>query len=228
MSGPSLTELQCTPLILQKHINAEIAPKLQFNPISEKTAYNWMIKLGYSLCSHKKGVYHDGHERPDVVLKHESFNALFTTNDQCASTTFPSSALTCRSLIRKYDDTTNEPLPLHLKPGEKELIIVFHDESCFHSNDLQSSCWLKDGQQELRRKSRGRLVHVSDFIVEQTGRLSLDDTAIAAQQELPPEQRLSVTDARKIIYPGKNADPYWNMDQLISQVGVSLLRAAEW
>jgi hypothetical protein len=28
-----------------------------------------------------------------------------------------------------------------LRPGEKEIIAVFQDESCFHANDYQSSIW---------------------------------------------------------------------------------------
>jgi len=35
--------------------------------LSERTARQWLIKLGWQHTMLKKGVYMDGHERPDVV-----------------------------------------------------------------------------------------------------------------------------------------------------------------
>ncbi|EJD54935.1 hypothetical protein AURDEDRAFT_155172 [Auricularia subglabra TFB-10046 SS5] len=110
--------------------------------------------------------------------------------------------------IRKYDNKTQEPLELTLKPGEKELVVIFHDESSFHANDQQQSLWLKKDQQVLRSKSRGRIVHVSDFIVEETGRLVLNDAQKAAQAKLPTSERLPVDNAikiRKLLFPDKQA-----------------------
>jgi hypothetical protein len=169
---------------------------------------------------------------------------------------------------------------------------------------------MRDGEQPLRGKSRGRLVHVSDFIIEHSGRLCLDEAEIKVQERLPacplpplpacvtkissnvqPEAelppvlvpdtqgessvaltkgkgegkskqskpkvkkkakntkkttmegrtyaahqsnwvpppppvpfvsyRLPSYDARRIIYPGSNYDPWWDMPQLISQVFVT-------
>ena len=42
------------------------------------------------------------------------------------------------------------------------IIIQYHDESCFHANDEARSLWLQAREQPLRKKSRGRLIHVSD------------------------------------------------------------------
>jgi hypothetical protein len=138
---------------------------------------------------------------------------------------------------------------------------------------------MKPGEQPLRDKSRGRVIHVSDFILERDGRLVLTDEEREAQAKLPvrpsppsstpnpppaelqqdpntkksrkkkaadpaakPSQvrsfteledewkpppppapftsyRLNTFDARKIIYPGANHDPWWDMPQLIAQVG---------
>jgi hypothetical protein len=41
--------------------------------ISKCTARNWLKKLGYVCKDVKKGVYHDGHERPDVVEARKTF-----------------------------------------------------------------------------------------------------------------------------------------------------------
>jgi hypothetical protein len=35
--------------------------------LSEQTARQWLIKLGWWQTTLKKGVYMDGHERPDVI-----------------------------------------------------------------------------------------------------------------------------------------------------------------
>lgn len=128
--------------------------------------------------------------------------------------------------IRKYDDKTSEPLELTLAPAdEKELVPVFHDECCFHANNQKDWVWLRDDEQLLRQKSRGRLIHVSDFIVEDAGRLVLNEAQIRQQEALPEAERISSYDARKIIYPGKNADPYWDMPQLMEQVSLLWLRS---
>lgn len=59
------------------------------------------------------------------------------------------------------------------------------------------------------KKGRGRLIHVSDFIEEEHGRLIVRgaDGAI-------------VKDARRIIYPGASngSDPWWDHVQLLAQV----------
>ena len=66
---------------------------------------------------------------------------------------------------------------------------------------------LKAGEQPLRKKGRGRLIHVSDFINEETGRLVLLD-----------ENGRITRDARKVIFPGSNGDPWWDTDQLMVQI----------
>lgn len=59
----------------------------------------------------------------------------------------------------------------------------------------------------LRKKGRGRLIHVSDFINPETGRLVL----------LNSEGNI-IEDARKIIFPGMNGDAWWDTKQLIEQI----------
>lgn len=62
---------------------------------------------------------------------------------------------------------------------------IFHDETCIHANDLDNYVWMREGEQPLRNKSRGRIIHVSDFIIEHCGRLFLNEEEIAAQMKLP-------------------------------------------
>ncbi|TFK29060.1 hypothetical protein FA15DRAFT_678128 [Coprinopsis marcescibilis] len=104
-----------------------------------------------------------------------------------------------------------------LKHGECMHVPIFQDESAFRSNDLQPTAWTKDGEMPLWKKGGGRMVHVSDFIVELTGHLKLSPELIDAQKGLPPEQQVP-EHARVIIYPGKNGDAWWDAKQLIDQV----------
>lgn len=66
---------------------------------------------------------------------------------------------------------------------------------------------LRQGEQPLRKKSRGRLIHVSDFINEEDGRLILKN-----------EDGEIIRDARQIIYPGANGDAWWDSVQFLAQV----------
>ena len=94
--------------------------------------------------------------------------------------------------------------PPTLKPGKRECHVICHDEVCFHANDLSRTEWVARGEQPLRQKERGRIVHVSDFIIEQTGQLCLDKHKREAQMKLPcmPEMGASAiarTEEIKVI-----------------------------
>ena len=60
-----------TPHHFCKHVNEVILPAIALcdkrSTICERTAHTWLKKLGYTCTDVKKGLYHDGHERPDVV-----------------------------------------------------------------------------------------------------------------------------------------------------------------
>ncbi|KAJ2922656.1 hypothetical protein H1R20_g14444, partial [Candolleomyces eurysporus] len=197
---------EITPLMLQRRVNEVIIPALGLNlggaKISEGCARRWLHKLGYNQTEAKKGMYVDGHERPDVIAYRTKLLEELARYEH---------------LRTKYDDRTLEPIPPVLQPGERLHVPVFQDESIFRSNDLRRRVWVKDGKTPLRKKGQGRAIHVSDFIVEQTGRLKLSQAQIDEQNRLPESQRVA-EDAREIIYPGKNGDGWWNAERLIAQV----------
>jgi hypothetical protein len=60
-----------TPHTLCHHVNTVILPALnrtgKNSSICEWTAIRWSEKLGYTCKDVHKGLYHDGHERPDIV-----------------------------------------------------------------------------------------------------------------------------------------------------------------
>lgn len=59
-----------TPMKFKHGLNDIILPSLGIfpsKPLCERTARRWLVKLGWHRTTIKKGVYLDGHERPDVV-----------------------------------------------------------------------------------------------------------------------------------------------------------------
>lgn len=64
---------------LCRHVNNVILPAINLTgkngigSICERTAIRWLIKLGYTCKDVKKGLYHDGHERPDVIKEHDIY-----------------------------------------------------------------------------------------------------------------------------------------------------------
>ena len=65
------------PEQLCQNVNEVILPALNLtgknSSICKRTAINWLKKLGYVCKDVKKGVYHDGHECPDVVEARKKF-----------------------------------------------------------------------------------------------------------------------------------------------------------
>ena len=121
-----------TPQKFMEALNGVILPSLGIatkKPLCERTARRWLVKLGWQRTRVKKGVYMDGHERPDVVKYREE---IF----------LPAMKQFERRMIR-YEPKGEELVRIDpvLEPGERVLIPEFHDESCFQQNDHQSSLW---------------------------------------------------------------------------------------
>lgn len=51
----------------------------------------------------------------------------------------------------------------------------------------------------------------------------MNKAEVKAQMSLDQSESLKSLDARPIIYPAKNGDPYWNMKQLLEQVNLRFL-----
>ncbi|KIJ56331.1 hypothetical protein M422DRAFT_239552, partial [Sphaerobolus stellatus SS14] len=186
-----------TPTKFCNGLNTEILPGLGISlksPFCTKTALRWLVKLRWMKTTLKKGVYMDGHERKDVINYRQMVYLPKIAEYQ--------------NQMAKYKGPELKKIEPNLKDGEKEIIAVFQDESCCHANEFQTTAWMRPGvDQILQRKGRGRLIHISDFILESTGRLVVLNEDGSVKRE-----------ARKIIYPGSGGDPYWDKNQLLAQV----------
>ena len=118
--------------------------------IRARTARRWLKKMGFFYKDVKKGVYVDGHEREDVKKYR---NEVFIPTWKNASRRF---------LLFKEDGSWETPP--NLQPGEKPLVLVTHDESTFNANDGKRRLWMKENEQPLRPKGKGKGIMVSAFL----------------------------------------------------------------
>ncbi len=80
--------------------------------------------------------------------------------------------------MSKYDGEFMNWICPNLPEGEKERILIVHDESIFYSNDDKREVWIKDGKMSLQKKGNGRLIMVSEFLTEINGCLRLQQEDI--------------------------------------------------
>ena len=113
--------------------------------------------------------------------------------------------------MASYANGTLDRIPPTLNPGEKEHVLIMQDESIFHTNEYCQRSWLAQNQQLIQKKGNRRVVHVSDFISEIIGQIRLLDDQITNQLKLPDNQHLPAFEARKITYPEKGFDMWWDL-----------------
>ncbi|KAJ7204810.1 hypothetical protein GGX14DRAFT_569389 [Mycena pura] len=151
---------------LQHYVNEHLFPELKIDDtIGVMTATAWLKKLGYHLRRYQKGIYYDGHERPDVVQKRNEFiKDVFA----CLNNTYQykdEKLDEAGTSHRKTGPSNSQEILPTLKAGDTIYYPIFHDGSTIHANDQSHFVWETDDQHELRQKSHGRLIHISDFII---------------------------------------------------------------
>ncbi|KAI5842177.1 hypothetical protein DFP73DRAFT_528131 [Morchella snyderi] len=100
--------------------------------ISSTTAKDWLHRLGYHWGEVKKGVYKDGHERPDVVnYRQEVF--LKTYEELASVMPYP---------VRHKNGDVEVDIPI-VPEGHKLIIPVTHDECTCNANDGPHYQWVK-------------------------------------------------------------------------------------
>ncbi|KAH8792250.1 hypothetical protein DL96DRAFT_431245 [Flagelloscypha sp. PMI_526] len=165
-------EKSVKPEKLRKYVNNHLFEKLGIeSEISLSTASRWLKALGFQMKRKQKGVYFDGHERDDVVASRKEFETYMHTQ--------------VLPFCYEYNGPDLIETAPTLKDGEKIHYPIFHDECSVHANDLDPYVWEREGEEAIRGKSRGRIVHVSDFIIEHCGRLALSTEEIEIQMNLP-------------------------------------------
>ncbi len=188
-----------TPTTFKEFVEKELLPNIgvtKRKSISLMTAMRWLNILGYSFQKHHQGIYYDGHERDDVLQYREVFLEKIFEHEKYMS---------------KYEGETMKRIYPNLPEGEKERILVTHDECIFYFNDGKRGVWAKNGELPLRKKGNGRSIMVSEFLTEIDGRLCLQQTNILQNPNIPEE-------ARCYLKPGKNQEGYWTAEHLLEQI----------
>ena len=110
-------------------VNTELLPNSILPPgfprsITPRTTRRWLHDLGFSPTPYKKGLYFDGHEREDVV---EYWHLYLRKLEVFQLTHLPPPICSGGSTEEVIGSST----------AEKRLVVIYHDESSFHSNEGQ-------------------------------------------------------------------------------------------
>jgi hypothetical protein len=188
-----------TPAKFKDFIEQNLLVKLGIDKkktINIATATRWLHILGYTKQKQKQGLYFDGHERIDVTqYRTEFLNKMFEYE----------------KFMSYYEGENMDRILPNLVEGEKEHILVTHDECVFYSNDGQRGIWAKNGELPLRKKGNGKSIMVSEFLTEVDGRLKLKPVNIENHPTIPIE-------AREYLEPGKDREGYWTAENVLEQI----------
>lgn len=148
------------PAGLKKYLDVELFPRIHMKVgrgISMSTARRMLMREGFKYTEHKKSLYYDGHERPDVV-KYRQEQFLPAMEDH-------------RKRMVEYV-VNNVEEELEKKPAnyvERRLVLCAHDEMTAQANDGKRKSWVLEGEHALKKKGVGRGIHHSDVICSTFG-----------------------------------------------------------
>ena len=139
--------------------------------------YAFLNSLGWHCHRHSRTIYYDGHERADVVERRREFLVEMAEFEK---------------LMCKYSGPDCMTVtPPTLAEGQKEHILVVHDESTFYTNDDEKYEWAEDGKgHSLKFKNVGGSVNSSKFLNEKSGRVRMSDEQYAKYKRENPGGQL--------------------------------------
>ena len=173
-------------------VNTDLLPSYTLSPqlprsISMRTATRWLHQLGFRPQAHKKGAYVDGHERNDVVEHRMTFLMKLKELRDMHKPPPPCS-----------DERSATPPPD--AEFRKTLVLIYHDESIFTTNEGQLWMWASDDTPVIQPKTKGSGIMVSDYIDQHNGFLCLTDEEHALATATDPD------------FP-KQPGNFWSMEQ---------------
>jgi len=194
-----------------KWVNKALLPSSTLEPgfprrTSVETARKWLHEMGFEVLTARKGIFIDGHERPDVVASRMTFLRKMVKIGFLHFTNAPT-------------EEARQALPEDVDPPiletREKTVVFFHDETTFQSNEDQPVQWGLKGMKVMKPKSKGAGIMVSDFIDEHNGFLALSDEEYErAKQENPTARKY----ARQFFEYGENKEGYWTRDRFMAQI----------
>ena len=130
-------------------VNNEVLPNSVLEPgyprrVSVETARKWLHALGFEILQRSKGVFIDGHERPDVVESRVKFRKTMT---ECGFLR-PDNAPT-----EEAGQTLPTDVPHMSKEEGDKCIVWFHDESAYNTTEDTSTLW--GGERKVAHQAKG-------------------------------------------------------------------------
>jgi hypothetical protein len=163
--------------------------------ITERTAWNWLKKMGYRWKLEPYGQYVDGHEWKDVT-------------DYCQNTFLPKwKDLEC--CMRAWSEDGKEEPNQNPRPhNQRRVVVWFHDESTFYAHDRRKKRWVHESEKAVpRAKGEGASLMVSDFVSADYGWLRSPD---------------GKESARVLFKAGKNRDGYFTNEDIVRQTEAAM------
>jgi hypothetical protein len=118
--------------------------------ISERTARNWLNKMGYRWKREPKGQYKDGHEWEDVVTYRQNIFLPFFNSISPFTRHWNSDG--------ELANAVNPILGCHI-------VVWVHDESTFYANDRRTLRWVHESEStKPYAKGEGASLMVADFV----------------------------------------------------------------
>lgn len=150
------------PRGLKRYMEYELFPRIHLKAgkgISLRTARRWMHKEGFRYISYAKGLYYDGHNRPDVVeYRQKHFLPTMQKHEE-------------RLVKYTVGDVDKEIPVIPQNYVERRLVLAPHDETTSQANDSHDKGWVLEQQFPLRKKGVGRGLHESGAICGTVGYL---------------------------------------------------------
>ncbi len=152
------------PRGLMKYMQVELFPRIHMKAsgkgISIETARRFLYKEGFRYEEHKKALYYDGHERPDVVAyrQNEFLPAMAKYRKRLVEYMIGDVS----KKIQKANDSLADGL---------ELVLVSHDEMTTQANNGKKKSWVPAGEFPIKKKGVGRGLHTSQVVCSTKGLL---------------------------------------------------------
>ena len=151
------------PKGLKRYLELDLFPRIHVKVVrgvSLRTAWRWLHREGFRFTKHRKALYFDGHERPDVVDYRQNI--------------FIPQMKEYRRRIVEYvvGDVGKEKEKLVENYVERRLVLTAHDESTAQANDGKKKSWVHENEHALKKKGVGRGIHQTPgateyFLVEE-------------------------------------------------------------
>jgi hypothetical protein len=148
------------PKGLKKYMKLELFPRVHMKVgqgISLNSARCWLRKEGFKFISHQKGLYFDGHDRPDVVkYRQEVFLKTMEIHSD--------------RIVQYVVGSVEKEVEKHPSNFvERRVVLCAHDEMTAQANDSHVKSWVFEDQHSLREKGADRGIHQSDVICSTVG-----------------------------------------------------------